>query len=141
MTHPTLSTSRNCCWSTRYGEPICYAGCCRPTTIDGFLDIGFTRNFASSQAWLDLRKRKTSPTMWPYRGRVLSDLAVAIADGASAITDLRVLADQPGLFGEVASVPTAWRSLAAVDADALARIATASGRTCSPGRVRRPPPP
>jgi hypothetical protein len=27
-------------------------------TIDGFLDIGFTRNFASSQAWLDLRKRK-----------------------------------------------------------------------------------
>ena len=51
--------------------------------------------------------------------------AVAIADGASAITDLRVLADQPGLFGEVASVPTAWRSLAAVDQDALARIATA----------------
>jgi hypothetical protein len=29
-----------------------------PITIDGFLDVGFTRNFASSQAWLDLRKRK-----------------------------------------------------------------------------------
>ena len=29
-----------------------------PTTIEGFLDIGFTRHFASSQAWLDLRKRK-----------------------------------------------------------------------------------
>jgi hypothetical protein len=36
------------------------------------------------------------------RGRVLADVAVAIADGASAITDLRVLADQLGLFGEVA---------------------------------------
>jgi len=59
------------------------------------------------------------------RGRVLTDLAIAIADGASAITDLRVLSDQPGLFGEVASVPTAWRSLAAVDRAALARIATA----------------
>jgi hypothetical protein len=59
------------------------------------------------------------------RGRVLTDLAIAIADGATAITDLRVLSDQPGLFGEVASVPTAWRSLAAVDKAALARIATA----------------
>jgi Transposase DDE domain group 1 len=59
------------------------------------------------------------------RGRVLTDLAIAIADGASAITDLRVLSDQPGLFGEVASVPTAWRSLASVDKAALVRIATA----------------
>ena len=42
------------------------------------------------------------------RGRVLTDLAIAIADGASAISDLRVLADQPDLFGQVASVPTAW---------------------------------
>ena len=50
------------------------------------------------------------------RGQVLVDLAVAIADGATAISDLRVLADQPALFGEVASVPTAWRTLEAVDA-------------------------
>ena len=59
------------------------------------------------------------------RGRVLTDLAIAIADGASAISDLRVLGDQPDLFGQVASVPTAWRALAAVDESALARIAAA----------------
>jgi hypothetical protein len=59
------------------------------------------------------------------RGRVLVDLAVAIADGATALSDLRVLADQPDLFGAVASTPTAWRTLAAVDDAAQARIAAA----------------
>ncbi len=59
------------------------------------------------------------------RGRVLVDLAVALADGATAISDLRVLANQPALFGEVASVPTAWRTLESVDAAALGRIAAA----------------
>jgi hypothetical protein len=59
------------------------------------------------------------------RGQVLLDLAVAIADGATAISDLGVLADQPGLFGDVASVPTAWRTLESVDARVLERIAAA----------------
>ena len=59
------------------------------------------------------------------RGEVLVDLAVAVADGATTISDLRVLADQPALFGEVASVATAWRTLEAVDVEALARIASA----------------
>jgi hypothetical protein len=45
------------------------------------------------------------------RGRVLADLACAIADGARVISDFRVLADQDELFGLVASVPTAWRTL------------------------------
>src|SRR5277367_5791821 len=45
------------------------------------------------------------------RGQVLVDMAVAIADGATAISDLRVLADQRALFGDVASVPTTWRTL------------------------------
>ena len=44
-------------------------------------------------------------------GAVLADLAVAIADGADSISDLKVLRDQPGLFGPVASTPTAWRVL------------------------------
>lgn len=44
-------------------------------------------------------------------GRVLADLAVAIADGARAISDLAVLRDQPSLFGPVASTATAWRAL------------------------------
>ena len=45
------------------------------------------------------------------RGRVLADLACAIADGARVISDFRVMADQRELFGPVASVPTAWRTL------------------------------
>jgi hypothetical protein len=45
------------------------------------------------------------------RGRVLADLACAIADGAEVISDFRVMGDQEGLFGRVASVPTAWRTL------------------------------
>jgi hypothetical protein len=45
------------------------------------------------------------------RGRVLADLACAIADGARVISDFRVMSDQGELFGLVASVPTAWRTL------------------------------
>ena len=44
-------------------------------------------------------------------GRVLTDLAVLLADGGEAITDLAVLRHQPGLFGPVASTATAWRVL------------------------------
>lgn len=59
------------------------------------------------------------------RGQVLCDLAVMIADGGTSISDLAVLRDQPTLFGDVASTPTAWRTLEAVDTAALERIATA----------------
>jgi hypothetical protein len=59
------------------------------------------------------------------RGRVLVDLAVMLADGGEAVSDLAVLADQPTVFGEVASTATAWRTLDAIDDDVLARIATA----------------
>ncbi len=45
------------------------------------------------------------------RGRVLADVACAVAGGARAISDTRVLADQSELFGPVASVPTVWRTL------------------------------
>jgi hypothetical protein len=45
------------------------------------------------------------------RGRVTADLACAIADGARVISDFRVMSDQAELFGLVASVPTAWRTL------------------------------
>jgi hypothetical protein len=65
------------------------------------------------------------------RGRVFADLAVAIADGAEAVSDFRVLTDQRDLFGVVASVPTAWRALEEIAAGgpaALARIYAAVGR-------------
>jgi hypothetical protein len=50
---------------------------------------------------------KAMPIHFP--GTVLADLAVAIADGADSISDLKALRDQPVLFGPVAS--TAWRVL------------------------------
>jgi hypothetical protein len=59
------------------------------------------------------------------RGEVLVDVAVTLADGGETISDLAVLRHQPEVFGEVASTPTAWRTLEAVDDAALARIADA----------------
>ena len=62
------------------------------------------------------------------RGRVLADLACAIADGGEAISDFRVMRDQRELFGPVASVPTAWRALSEIAAGgeaALGRITAA----------------
>ena len=52
-----------------------------------------------------------SPLGGHDRGRLFSDLACAIADGARVISDFRVMGDQRELFGPVASVPTAWRAL------------------------------
>jgi hypothetical protein len=60
------------------------------------------------------------------RGRVLADLACAIADGGEVISDFRVMGDQKELFGPVASVPTCWRALneiAGGGSRALARVA------------------
>jgi hypothetical protein len=59
------------------------------------------------------------------RGRVLADLACAIADGGEAISDFRVIGDQHELFGHVASVPTVWRALSE----------TGAGGTKTAGRV------
>ena len=62
------------------------------------------------------------------RGRVLADLACAIADGGEVISDFRVMGDQDELFGLVASVPTAWRTLAEIACGgegALGRITAA----------------
>jgi Transposase DDE domain group 1 len=62
------------------------------------------------------------------RGRVLADLACAIADGAEVISDFRVMGDQQELFGPVASVPTCWRALdeiAAGGSRALTRVTAA----------------
>jgi hypothetical protein len=58
-------------------------------------------------------------------GRVLADLAVAVADGAECISDIAVLADQAALFGPVASDSTVWRLLDQLDADRLADVARA----------------
>ena len=71
--------------------------------------IGLTA--ALSEATDGLRERRAGHDP----GRVLVDVAVAIADGARSISDVQSLADQQGLHGpsgSVASTATFWRVLA-----------------------------
>jgi hypothetical protein len=82
-------------------------------------EIGLTGELSTAMAPTKQRRRGHD------RGEVLADLIVAIADGAETISDLATLRDQPDLFGPVASHPTVWRTLAAVDDAVLARIKTA----------------
>lgn len=58
-------------------------------------------------------------------GRVFTDLAVAVADGADAITGIAVLGDREDLHGPVASMPTTWRVLDKADADHLPALRAA----------------
>ena len=58
-------------------------------------------------------------------GRVLVDMAVAVADGARTISDVAVLADQAALFGAVASDSTCWRLLDHLDTARLGTVASA----------------
>jgi len=74
---------------------------------------------AYSTALRSLRPRGTGHDP----GRIATDLAVMLADGGEAIADLAVLQDQAGVFGPVASTPTAWRLLADIDETALASLA------------------
>jgi hypothetical protein len=62
---------------------------------------------------------------------VVVDLAVMLADGGDCLSDLAALRDQPGLFGPVASTPTAWRvieRLAGVGEQGLAGLRLARAR-------------
>jgi hypothetical protein len=74
-----------------------------------------------SEALAGLRRRRAVHDP----GRVLADLAVAIADGAECISDVAVLGDQRALFGPVASDSTVWRLLDQLDAAQLAAVARA----------------
>lgn len=57
-------------------------------------------------------------------GRIAVDLAVMLADGGEAITDLALLRDQAEVFGPVAATLTARRLLARIDPAALAALRT-----------------
>jgi hypothetical protein len=63
------------------------------------------------------------PTHAP--GRVLCDLAAAIADGADAVSGIATLGDREEVFGPVASVPTTWRVLDRLDAEHLPAVRAA----------------
>jgi hypothetical protein len=58
-------------------------------------------------------------------GRVFTDLACAVADGADAVSGIAVLGDRKDLFGPVASMPTTWRLLNRIDAAHLGRVRSA----------------
>jgi hypothetical protein len=73
------------------------------------------------------RRRRHDP------GDVLVDLALSLVDGGECVSDLKVLRDQPGLFGAVASQPTAWRVLDGIDEALLAKLQAA--RAASRRRV------
>jgi hypothetical protein len=65
-------------------------------------------------------------------GRVFTDLAVAIADGADAVSGIAVLGDREELFGRVASMPTTWRVLDRIDETHLDAVRAA----CAAARER-----
>ena len=78
-----------------------------------------------SEAVVGLRKRRARHDP----GRVLVDMAVAVADGARTISDVAVLADQAALFGAVASDSTCWRLLDQLDTARLGAVASPAFRS------------
>jgi hypothetical protein len=80
--------------------------------------VGLTRRLSKAMAGTRLLPKHD-------RGRVLADVAVTIADGGTRINDIDTLGDQEELFGSVASVPTAWRTLKEADAGRLEKLAAA----------------
>jgi DDE family transposase len=87
---------------------------------------------ADSLGWT----RALSRGMAPYRRRrsahdpgvVLRDLMVSIADGGDCLSDLGALREQPDLFGQVASAPTAWRVIDTIKPERLAVLREARRR-------------
>jgi hypothetical protein len=78
--------------------------------------LGLTAGLSAAMAATRQRRSAHDP------GRVLVDLAVMVADGGKSLSDLKVLRDQPELFGTVASDPTAWRVLDSIDDHVLTAI-------------------
>lgn len=88
--------------------------------------------------------RTLSTAMAPWRsqrathdpGKVLLDLATAVALGGDCAADIAVVRAQPDLFGAVASDPTVSRLVAALAADVdAATIAIRSARAAARNRV------
>jgi hypothetical protein len=84
--------------------------------------VGLTSELSTA-----LRRKGSMPTH--DRGQVVTDLAVMIADGGEAISDIAILGDQKELLGPVASMPTAWRTLDEITPARLKKIASARAKT------------
>lgn len=81
--------------------------------------LGLERDLSGGLAHLFARRPRHGP------GRVVMDLATMLIDGGDCVSDLGVLADQPDLFGRVASPSTASRLLSALGEEELAAIRAA----------------
>jgi hypothetical protein len=81
--------------------------------------LGLTKGLSEATAHLQKRRRHHDP------GRVLTQLAVMLADGGDCLSDLATLRNEPQLFGEVASDPTAWRLIASLHSESFRQIARA----------------
>ena len=66
-----------------------------------------------------LRQRRHDP------GRTLAHMVLAIADGATCLSDLAGLRAQPAMFGPVASDPTVWRTFDQIGPHELRQITAA----------------
>ena len=80
---------------------------------------GLTDALSEALAPMCKRRRRHDP------GKVISDLAVTIAGGGDALANLLGLRLQADVFGAVASVPTAFRVIDAIDDTLLAAMRAA----------------
>lgn len=82
--------------------------------------VGLLREMAEYTGLVDAVTTALADTYrgpWVHApGRVFTDLAAAVADGADAISGIAVLGDREDLHGPVASMPTTWRVLDKADA-------------------------
>ena len=97
--------------------------------------LGLTDGLSAAMAPTRQRRSAHDP------GRVLVDLVLNVAGGGTSLSDLKVLRDQPEVFGTVASDPTAWRVLASVDEEVLVSVdaARAAARATAWAAGARPP--
>lgn len=84
--------------------------------------VGLEGGLSGALAHLFRRRPQHDP------GRVLVDLATTLIDGGDCVSDLGALAEQPDLFGSVASHSTATRLLYALGEQELAAIREARRR-------------
>jgi hypothetical protein len=95
--------------------------------------LGLTCAYSAAVPWSGER----APTH--DRGRLLTQVAVMLADGGRCVADMATLRDDPDLFGEVASDATTWRTFQSIDADVLTalRAARAQARAAAWKQRRR----
>jgi hypothetical protein len=78
--------------------------------------LGLTAGLSAAMAPTRRRRSAHDP------GRVLVDLVLSVAGGGRSLSDLKVLRNQPEVFGPVASDPTAWRVLSSINDDGVVAL-------------------